>query len=63
MFNAANSVDYDNSAAAGGDFASGTGLTVELLGAEVLQDAKLEMQKRQAGIRAHVFLACEGELP
>jgi hypothetical protein len=60
-FTSANSVDYDNSAAEGGDFASGSGLTLNLHGAEVLQDVRLEMQKRNASFRLHALLACEGE--
>ena len=55
-------VTYDNSAAAGGDFPSATGQSVDLLGAEVVQDVRLEMQKRNAGFRMHARLACEGEL-
>lgn len=61
VFNGTNSVDYDNSAEAGGDFASGTGLTLNLHGAEVLQAAHLEMQKRNGQFRVHALLACEGE--
>jgi hypothetical protein len=62
--NSTSDVDYDNSAAAGGDFASGTGLTVELLGAESLQGLSLTCHK--AKDRDTVFsvrMLTMGELP
>lgn len=63
-FTSANEVDYDNSAAAGGDFASGTGLTLDLLGAEVIQDAHIELYKSASGdLGLHALMALEGELP
>lgn len=62
-FTDADEVDYDNSDAAGGNFTSGTGLTLELLGAEVLQDLQLVAYKEaDADQRIVALLACEGEL-
>jgi hypothetical protein len=52
---AATSVTYD------GDPITGTGLTVQLLGAEVLQDMHMNMQKKNGKFRLHALLACEGE--
>ena len=49
------SVTYD------GDPITGTGLTVQLLGAEVLQDMHMNMQKKNGKFRLHALLACEGE--
>ena len=64
VFNSANSVDYDNSPDEGGDFASGSGLTLNLHGAEVIQDARLDLYKSASGdLGLHALLACEGELP
>lgn len=61
VFNAANSVDYDNSAAEGGDFASGTGLTVELLGCEVIQDIDVQALVKDGRNEMLILMACEGE--
>jgi hypothetical protein len=64
VYNSATDVEYDNSAAAGGDFASGTGLTVELLGAESVQALSLSCHK--AKDRDTVFsirMLTMGELP
>jgi hypothetical protein len=55
VHNGAGDVDYDNSAAAGGDFASGTGLTVELLGAESMQAGTLSLTCHKAKDRDTVF--------
>lgn len=52
----ANQVTYDGAAL------TGTGATVSLLGCEIVQDARLEMQKRATDFRMHLLLACEGEL-
>jgi len=57
--NSATDVSYDNAA---GNFASGTGLTMKMLGAEVLQDAHLAMMKsRSATHLMYLVMACEGE--
>jgi hypothetical protein len=59
VYNAANSVDYDN---ADGDFASGSGLTLELLGAEVIQDMHMSLMKSRGGEhQLHMLMAVEGE--
>lgn len=61
VHNAANSVDYDN---AGGDFAPGAALTMDLLGAEVLQAVHLNVYKEPDGdYRFLIMAVCEGELP
>jgi phenylpyruvate tautomerase PptA (4-oxalocrotonate tautomerase family) len=61
VHNSATSVDYDN---ADGDFASGTGLTLDLLGAEVLQAVHLNVFKEpDSDYRFCVMAAVEGELP
>lgn len=58
--NSATDVSYNNAA---GDFASGTGLTMKLLGAEVIQDAHMAMCKSRSGThKLHVLMALEGEL-
>lgn len=59
-YNSANSVDYDNT---DGDFASGSGLDMNLLGAEVIQDAHMTMERARSGSghRLHLVMACEGE--
>lgn len=59
-YTSANDVTYDNT---DGDFASGTGLTVALLGAEVVQAAHMTMKKdaRAGGHRLNMLVACEGE--
>ena len=58
--NSASDVSYDNAA---GDFASGSGLTMKLLGAEVLQDAHLAMMKsRSATHLMYLVMACEGQV-
>lgn len=60
VYNSANDVTYDN---ADGDFASGTGLTVNLLGAEVLQGLNINAYREpDADYRFMVMAACEGEL-
>jgi hypothetical protein len=61
VFNAANDVSYNNTA---GNFASGSGLTMKLLGAEVIQDAHMTMCKSRSGThQLHLLMACEGQLP
>jgi len=57
----ANNVDYDD--AAEGAFASGTGQTGYLLGAEVIQAADMEMDKGRGELRLDLTMAIEGELP
>lgn len=64
VFNSTSDVEYDNSAAAGGDFASGSGLTASLLGAESMQSLSLTCHK--AKDRDTVFsvrMLTMGELP
>lgn len=59
--NSATDVSYNNTA---GDFASGSGLTMKLLGAEVIQDAHMTMCKSRSGThQLHLLMACEGQLP
>jgi len=59
VYNANNDVDYDNS---DGDFASGSGLTMKQLGAEVLQSVNLRMHKSRSGnFRMFLAMALEGE--
>lgn len=61
-FNSSTSVDYDNSAAEGGDFTSNTGLTVDLLGAESLQAMTLTASKSRDGkLHMRMYMAVEGE--
>ena len=61
-FNSTANVDYDNSVEAGGDFTSGTGLTLDFLGAEVLQFARISAHLTpQNKVRLHIMLAVEGE--
>lgn len=59
-YTGADEVDYDN---ADGDFASGSALTLDLLGAEVVQDAHMTMKKdaRAGGHRLNMLMALEGE--
>jgi len=59
--NSATDVSYDNAA---GNFISGTGKTMKMLGAEVIQGAHLAMCKSRSGThRMHLLMGCEGELP
>jgi hypothetical protein len=58
--NSATSVNYDNAA---GDFVSGTGQTVSMLGAEVLQDLELSASKGKAGeFEVTVLMVLGGQL-
>lgn len=62
-FTSATVVTYDNSAGAGGNFASGTGLTVELLGAEVLQTMQASVYRERDGdTRFVLLLALNGQI-
>lgn len=62
-YNANDDVDYDNSADEGGDFTSGSGLTLDLLGAESLQSIDMTVSKDEDGdpMRMRMLLAVEGE--
>jgi hypothetical protein len=58
--NSATDVSYNNTA---GNFVSGTGKTMKLLGAEVLQDAHMTLMKsRSATHQMYMVMACEGEV-
>jgi len=62
-YTSATEVDYDNSVAEGGDFSSGTGLTVELLGAEVLQSVEVSaFRERDGDPRFVLMLALGGQV-
>jgi hypothetical protein len=60
VLTSATSVNYDNAA---GDFVSGTGQTVSMLGAEVLQDLEISSIKGKAGeFEVTVLLALGGQI-